>query len=331
MAGRATRAAPALAGLLLALAGCASLPPGGPVPAAVSGAVVPAAGGGTAAPAPPIAPRTRLAHVPFHPQQAFRCGPAALASALGAQGSDVTPESLAQEVFLPARHGSLQAEMMAGARRHGALATRIPPRLEALLQEVAAGHPVVVLQNLGLAMAPLWHYAIVVGYDLPARELLLHSGSVRDLRLSLSTFDHTWARSGRWAFVVLPPGRWPVTADGAAAAEAAVGFERVASPRQAAIAYAAAADRWPDLPALAIGLGNARHAAGDLAGAAAAFDTAARRHDSAPAWINLALTRRAMGDADGARSAAAAAVAAAVRAGASGWLQRARETAAALQ
>src|SRR5690606_28587211 len=62
-----------------------------------------------------------------------------------------------------------------------------------------------------------------------------------------------------------------------------------AAPDQAARAYAAGLQRWPDNLVLAIGLGNARYAAGDLPGAEQAFRLAAERHASSAAWNNLAV------------------------------------------
>jgi len=58
----------------------------------------------------------------------------------------------------------------------------------------------------------------------------------------------------------------------------------------------------------AIGLGQARWRLGDAAGAEAAWMAAARRHDSAAAWNNLALARWRRGDRDGARQALARAM-----------------------
>jgi hypothetical protein len=271
-----------------------------------------------------LPPQVELSRTPFFPQTEYQCGPAALATALGAVGLNVTPEALAEQVFLPARQGSLQVEMLAAVRRHGAVATRVPGTLDAVLRELAAGHTVVVLQNLGLSFAPVWHYAVLVGYDLPDASVLLRSGSTERQSMWLRTFEHTWARSGYWAFVALPPGQWPPTADATAVVQAAVGFERVAAPAAASVVYASALQRFPADLSLAMGLGNTRHAAGDLRGAEAAFAQAAAQHVSAPAWINLALTRRELGDAVGARQAAARAAQAAEREPA--W----REAAAAL-
>jgi Peptidase_C39 like family len=250
-----------------------------------------------------------LTSTPFFAQTEFHCGPAALATVLAGTGSSATPQQLAQQVFLPARAGTLQLEMLGGARRHGAVATRLPGSLEALLREVQAGTPVVVLQNLGLSWAPVWHYAVVVGYDLGAEELVLRSGRTKREVMALSTFEHTWNRAGAWAFVVTPPGVWPVTASEAAVVEAGIGFERVAPPGPAVLAYRSALARWPNSLTLAMGLGNSLYAAGDKPGAAATFRGAATQHRSAAAWVNLATTLLELGDAVQALSAAQAAVA----------------------
>lgn len=259
--------------------------------------------------------RVELAATPFFPQEEFQCGPAALATALSAASLPTRPESLVGKVFLPGREGSLQIEMLAGARRAGAVATPIPGTLEAVMRETAAGNTVVVLQNLGLSWAPSWHYAVVIGYDLDAGHFLLRSGPIERQELAFNTFEHTWDRAERWAFVALPPGRLPATADETEVTRALVAFERSAAPRQTERAYAAGLERWPQNLTLAMGLGNARYAAGDLAGARLAFDAAARRFDAAAAYNNLASVLLELGRRSEARDAALKAVA---RAGAEG-------------
>ncbi len=229
-----------------------------------------------------------LADTPFFPDESHFCGPAALATTLSAVGLPTAPEALIDQVFLPGREGSLQLEMLAGARRQGAVATRIPDTLEALMREIAAGNPVIVLQNLGLSWAPSWHYAVAVGYDLDAGDILLRSGPMKRQEMALRTFEHTWDRSKRWAFVTLPPGALPATATEADATTALVAFERNAPPRDAVRAYRAGLARWPDSLTLAMGLGNSLYSAGDRQGAASIFREAADRHRSAAAYNNLA-------------------------------------------
>ena len=308
------RAAAAIAALLLG--GCAALftPPQTAALQARPPADLPA--------------RVERAAVPFFPQTRDHCGPAALATVLADIGMPADPERLADAVFLPSRAGSLQLEMLGGARRQGAVATRLPRELQALLHEVAAGHAVIVLQNLGLAFAPRWHYAVVVGYDLVERKLILRSGTTQRATLALRTFEYTWARGGHWAIAVLPPDRLPATAGEAEALEAAVGFERAAPPARAALAYRTLLARWPGNLLGGIGLGNTLSAAGDEAGARAAFEAVAQGHDSAVAWNNLARLRLDAGDRAGARAAAERAVQRAETVEPA-WLTAARDTLAA--
>ena len=251
--------------------------------------------------------RVELESVPFHPQLDHHCGPAALATALGAMGTAVEPERLAEQVFLPARSGSLQVEMLAGARRHGAVAVRLEPTLAALRDELEHGRPVVVLQNLAMSFAPRWHYAVLVGMDLDDATAVLRSGTTRREVMRLRTFEHTWRRAGHWAFVALPPGQWPVRKERERAIDAAIGFERAASPEASERVYRSALDHWPGDLTLTMGLGNSLAAAGRWAEAAATFEGAARIHDAAPAWINLSTALLKLDDAHGALAAAQAA------------------------
>jgi hypothetical protein len=272
-----------------------------------------------------LPPRVLLAGTPFFDQADLQCGPASLAMVLDAAGVHVPLDVLSQAVFLPERGGSLQLEMLATPRRHGLVSTKLPQDLTSLLREVAAGHPVVVLLNLGLSIAPRWHYAVVIGHDLPASEVILHSGSTRAMRMPLYTFEHTWARSSHWAFVALPPGDLPRTAHEADAAEALASFERGNPAAMAVQGYQAALARWPDNLVLGLGLGNATYALGQWHEAAAAFERVATRHQSAAAWNNLAMARWKLGDRAGARHAAEQAVQRA-QAAEPRWLDAARAT-----
>ncbi len=248
--------------------------------------------------------------MPFFPQTPYHCGPAALATVLVHAGyAQVTPESLAEQVFLPAREGTLQVEMLAAARRAGALPVLLPGELGAACAEVAARQPLVVLQNLGLSIAPRWHYAVLVGYDRGARDVLLRSGTTRRESMAFTLFERTWARGGHWSMATMRPGALPVTAREADAVDAAVGFERaVSSASQRLLVFTSLLARWPDnLPAL-IGAGNAHAAHNDWPRAAQSFERAATRHDSAAAWHNLALARWSLGEREPARSAAARAL-----------------------
>ncbi|MET0987939.1 MAG: hypothetical protein ABW034_21275, partial [Steroidobacteraceae bacterium] len=61
--------------------------------------------------------RVELEQVPFFPQAEYQCGPAALATVLEAAGVATTPDALVPIVYLPARKGTLQTELVAATRR----------------------------------------------------------------------------------------------------------------------------------------------------------------------------------------------------------------------
>lgn len=261
------------AGLLLALGGCATPP--------LTRALL----DGHA----DLAPRWELTGTPFYSQTDHQCGPASLAMALEAAGAAASPDELSAQVYLPGRKGSLAVEILATARNHGMLAVELPPSLHDLLSEVAHGTPVIVLQNNGLNWLPQWHYAVVIGYDLEASEMLLRSGHEQRLSIPLATFERTWARSDHWAMLVLPPERLPATVGEAGYVAAAAALEKSSLPERAEIAYRTALTRWPDSLTALIGLGNTRYAVGDLPAAADALRQAVERHpEAAPAYNNLA-------------------------------------------
>src|SRR5687768_9811785 len=158
-----------------------------------------------------LPPSAELKEVPFFPQTEYQCGPAALATVLVHANVKVTPDELVPQVYLPARKGSLQVEMLAAARRHGLVAYQLAPRFEDLLREIAAGTPVIVLQNLALGEG--WHYAVAVGYDYPEGKLVLRSGETERQVLSFLAHETFWKRSDYWAMVAVPPSRVPATAD----------------------------------------------------------------------------------------------------------------------
>jgi tetratricopeptide (TPR) repeat protein len=168
----------------------------------------------------------------------------------------VKPDELTAEVFLPSRRGSLQTELTASARRRGRLAYTLRPRPAALLQEVASGRPVLVLQNLGLRMLPRWHYAVVVGYDVARDALLLRSGKRARVVLPRSRFMGTWSRAGQWAMVVARPGEIPVSAEPGPYARAVADLEAGGAAGPLMAAYIAGRERWPNEPVLLFGLAN---------------------------------------------------------------------------
>lgn len=205
-----------------------------------------------------------LDKVPFHPQTEYQCGPAALAGVLNASGVAITPQVLAPQVYLPDRRGSLQVELAAATRRAGRIPYPVERTPEALTAELAAGRPVLVLQNLLVRTVPRWHYAVLVGADPDRNRFILNSGTERASPVRASTFVRTWDWAGRWGIVALRPGELPARVEPAEYLTATADFEAVAGAAAARPAWRAALKRWPQEPRVHLALGNQAHAAGDL-------------------------------------------------------------------
>lgn len=212
-----------------------------------------------------------LGGVPFHPQTEYQCGPAALAGILGASGVDITPEQLRPQVYLPKRQGSLQLELLGASRRAGRIAYVIDREPEAVLAELDAGRPVLVLQNVLTPSVPRWHYAVVVGSDPARNRLLLNTGVHRARATRAGGFLRTWDWADRWGIVALRPGELPARADPLRYAEAVAAFEPVGGAAASRLAWEAARQRWPGDHRAYLALGNLDYAAGHLDAALASF------------------------------------------------------------
>lgn len=236
-----------------------------------------------------IQPQAELTSVAFFPQREYQCGPAALATILDYSGINITPDDLTSKVYIPQRKGSLQLEMIATARSYGLLSYKLAPKLSALLKEINNGNPVLVFQNLSLAIWPQWHYAVAVGYNLNTSELILRSGTMRKYKISFATFERTWQRAKHWSYVVNKPGEIPFTANPVDYTQASQDLQSSGFPQQALKAFRAGVSRWPDNHITLMALGNSEYAAGNYDKALLAFNSELnQRKNNATAWNNLA-------------------------------------------
>jgi tetratricopeptide (TPR) repeat protein len=230
-----------------------------------------------------------LVETPFYPQLKYQCGPAALATVLEFRGDKTSIEELSREIYIPARKGSLQIEMTAAARRHGMLPYKLAPQLLDLLTEVAAGNPVLVFQNLSFEWYPMWHYAVVIGYDISKQEIVLRSGTTRRWVTTFEVFERTWQRADWWALVLVPAGAIPKTAKPQPYLKTAFAFEETGRTELALSAYRSATRQWPGVTDSWLTLGNMAFKKQYWEEAIAAFITATTIQPSLPvSWNNLA-------------------------------------------
>lgn len=249
---------------------------------------------------------TRVAGVPFHRQEGFRCGPAAMAMMLGWSGVEITPAQLEGQFLGEAKDP--RGRLTESARRYGRFAYPVSG-IEAMLAELKAGHPVLVLENLGVASRPLWHCAVAVGYDGAARSVLLNSGTEAGKAVPVRLLDRLWSDADNWGLVVVRAGDMPATAQQRPFVEAARALEKAGRHWEAVLSYDTALSQWPADGEALMGLGSSLYQLGDAQGAVEAFRASAEvAKDPRPALEALAHVLAELGRRDEALAAAQRAV-----------------------
>lgn len=247
--------------------------------------------------------------VPFHAQEEFQCGPAALAMLLNYVSVDVSPEQLKPLVYLPEKQGSFPLELIAATRQFDRLPYVIKPGLSVLFQEIEAGNPVLVFQNLGLDWFPQWHFAVVTGINVADNEITLNSGPIKDHKMTLDKFERTWQRTDKWAMVAMREGQLPASAEPLHLVKAAAYFEQRQKLEFATSFYRSALARWPDSVVVLMAMANSAYQMQDL-------DLARQYYEQvlivdanyAPAHNNLAMVLMEQGELEKARQHAQQAI-----------------------
>ena len=242
---------------------------------------------------PHVREKVEIADVPYIEQSVGQCGPATLTMALQWAGHPASIEQIAPEVMTPKKGGTLQEDMISASRREGMMAVRIDG-MESLVREIAAGHPVIVFENLGLNWYQQWHYALIYGFDFRNQDLLQHSGHDKADHVDMSVFERSWKLSDYWGLVILPPGEIATAASEIENVKAAAGLEQAAHEDEAALSYHAILERWPKSLGALVGLGNIAYKKKDFKEAVSILKEAQRAHpDSEMVAHNLRVAEAA--------------------------------------
>jgi ABC-type bacteriocin/lantibiotic exporter with double-glycine peptidase domain len=145
-----------------------------------------------------------IATVPFIAQDAYQCGPAALAMVLRYWGAAADAEEIGRALYIPSARGVLNVELEFQARRRGFRTQAFEGTLDRAKAELRRGRPLIVFQDLGRGPVSVPHFAVLVGFDDRAEVVVLHSGTRPYHRLSYGEFLRTWAARRGWTLLVIP-------------------------------------------------------------------------------------------------------------------------------
>ncbi|EJL01924.1 MULTISPECIES: hypothetical protein [Pseudomonas] len=178
--------------------------------------------------------RVELNSVPFFRGELYQGAPQSLAALLTLQGTVITPGLLEKPLHLPGGEAALQQNMQTLVREYGLVVYPLDGRLPALLEQVAAGYPVLVRYIDGSVFWAEPRYGILAGYNRQKQTVLLRSGMNRRQLMSFSAFESAFKSAGGWAVLAQRPTELPASVDSqrwlkAAADLAGAGQEQAAA------------------------------------------------------------------------------------------------------
>ncbi len=151
-----------------------------------------------------------IPNVPFFSQEAYQCGPTALAIVLDywhrktASGKWVTPDEIASRIYSPSARGVLGLDLELYARKQGFETRQYAGTMEDLRHNVNEGVPSIIFVDYGLSVYEVHHFMVVTGY---ARDgFVVNSGRRENQFISEGELEKIWKKNGYWTLVLKPSG-----------------------------------------------------------------------------------------------------------------------------
>jgi ABC-type bacteriocin/lantibiotic exporter with double-glycine peptidase domain len=160
----------------------------------------------TAVPAHPDA--VIIKDVPFFSQEAYQCGPTALATVInywyGKMGTDkrTDPERIASAIYSPSAGGVLGIDLERYAREKGFDTEQYSGSLDDLRRRVDLGFPPIIFVDRGFLSFQVNHFMVVTGY-MKGR-IIVNSGYRQNQPIPEGELEKTWKRNGHWTLVLKP-------------------------------------------------------------------------------------------------------------------------------
>jgi predicted double-glycine peptidase len=149
--------------------------------------------------APPIK-NSKTIHViedvPFHPQEAYQCGPASLAGVLNYWGLEASPEEIAAEIYSKSAKGTLNIDMVLYVEKRGLKARQYGGSFEDIKNKIDSGYPLIVLVDEGFLVYQKNHFMVVIGYG--EEGILANSGREQHKFIPVKDFLRSWGRTKFW-------------------------------------------------------------------------------------------------------------------------------------
>jgi Peptidase_C39 like family/Tetratricopeptide repeat len=160
-------------------------------------------------PLPGLPAEVVLAWKPVRAALPDYCGPAALANVLRHWGRPADQVAIGETVFDRRRRGTLAGDLILCARQLGLQAASRSSSRDELRRWLAAGLPVIVLQDLS-PQDRRGHFRVVVGYSDTRRQFRVCDCTEPGLcSLDYEQFDDLWFHFDNWCLLAAPAEKIP--------------------------------------------------------------------------------------------------------------------------
>lgn len=143
-----------------------------------------------------------IENVPFHPQEAYQCGPASLAGVLNYWNVNVSPKEIASEIYSKSAKGTLNIDMVLYVEKRGLKARQYRGSFEDIKTKIDSGYPLIVLLDEGFLVYQKNHFMVVIGYG--GEGILANSGREQRKFIPVKDFLKSWERTKFWTLWITP-------------------------------------------------------------------------------------------------------------------------------
>jgi len=149
-----------------------------------------------------------IVDVPFFSQEAYQCGPTALAIVMDywhiktGGGKWVTPEEVASSIYSPSARGVLAIDLEIYAQKHGFATEQYSGGLDDLKKRIDRGTPPIIFVDYGFLSYEANHFMVVTGYVKGS--VIVHSGRLKNQIVPDRQLEKIWSKNRHWTLLLKP-------------------------------------------------------------------------------------------------------------------------------
>jgi len=149
----------------------------------------------------------KIDDVPRIKQLTNYCGPAVVSAVFKHFGREISQETVGKAVYDPSSRATSGSDMLLFGQENGFAAYSWNSGIEDVKSKLAAGLPVIVLQQNSLTDTS-GHYRVLTGYDDASSKFYAMDPYYDEItELSYPKCEQLWHPTGHWALIYVPPAR----------------------------------------------------------------------------------------------------------------------------